>query len=153
MMTDQQSIEIDYCPRCRRVWLDRGEMDEIIVRSNILNTLLRLTQTMVGWISADPLPVKIDETVERLVNRNRRCWVVTLIDNEGVTKALAVAAVLNPAKTPEVAVTLKVLAGQVRRVWKWIQGEDLAPVSGLDGASVRTTISPGDVRIVEFALE
>lgn len=33
MMTDRQGIEIDYCPRCRGVWLDRGELDKIIDRS------------------------------------------------------------------------------------------------------------------------
>ena len=33
MMTDRQGIEIDYCPSCRGVWLDRGELDKIIERS------------------------------------------------------------------------------------------------------------------------
>jgi Zn-finger nucleic acid-binding protein len=32
-MTDRQGIEIDYCPECRGVWLDRGELDKIIERS------------------------------------------------------------------------------------------------------------------------
>jgi Zn-finger nucleic acid-binding protein len=32
-MTDRQNIEIDYCPQCRGVWLDRGELDKIIERS------------------------------------------------------------------------------------------------------------------------
>jgi Zn-finger nucleic acid-binding protein len=32
-MTDRQGIEIDYCPTCRGVWLDRGELDKIIERS------------------------------------------------------------------------------------------------------------------------
>ena len=36
-MTDRQGIEIDYCPKCRGVWLDRGELDKIIERST-LNT-------------------------------------------------------------------------------------------------------------------
>lgn len=33
LMTDRQGIEIDYCSRCRGVWLDRGELDKIIERS------------------------------------------------------------------------------------------------------------------------
>ncbi len=33
MMSDRQGIEIDYCPTCRGVWLDRGELDKIIERS------------------------------------------------------------------------------------------------------------------------
>ena len=32
-MTDRQGIEIDYCPKCRGLWLDRGELDKIIERS------------------------------------------------------------------------------------------------------------------------
>lgn len=33
VMTDRQGIEIDYCPTCRGVWLDRGELDKIIERT------------------------------------------------------------------------------------------------------------------------
>jgi len=33
VMTDRQGVEIDYCPTCRGVWLDRGELDKIIERS------------------------------------------------------------------------------------------------------------------------
>jgi hypothetical protein len=33
-MTDRNGVEIDYCPKCRGVWLDRGELDKIIERSN-----------------------------------------------------------------------------------------------------------------------
>jgi Zn-finger nucleic acid-binding protein len=32
-MTERQGIEIDYCPKCRGVWLDRGELDKLIERS------------------------------------------------------------------------------------------------------------------------
>ncbi|ALR22214.1 zf-TFIIB domain-containing protein [Sphingobium baderi] len=32
-MTDRQGVEVDYCPQCRGVWLDRGELDKIIERS------------------------------------------------------------------------------------------------------------------------
>src|SRR3546814_17578849 len=32
--SDLQGIEIDYCPQCRGVWLDRGELDKIIERSD-----------------------------------------------------------------------------------------------------------------------
>jgi Zn-finger nucleic acid-binding protein len=33
IMADRQGIEIDYCPACRGVWLDRGELDKIVERS------------------------------------------------------------------------------------------------------------------------
>ena len=34
VMDDKQGIEIDYCPKCRGIWLDRGELEKIIERSN-----------------------------------------------------------------------------------------------------------------------
>jgi Zn-finger nucleic acid-binding protein len=32
-MSERQGVEIDYCPQCRGVWLDRGELDKILARS------------------------------------------------------------------------------------------------------------------------
>jgi Zn-finger nucleic acid-binding protein len=34
VMTDRNGVEIDYCPECRGIWLDRGELDKIIERSS-----------------------------------------------------------------------------------------------------------------------
>lgn len=36
-MSERQGIEIDYCPKCRGVWLDRGELDKILERSGKSN--------------------------------------------------------------------------------------------------------------------
>ncbi|GKT08554.1 zf-TFIIB domain-containing protein [Desulforhabdus sp. TSK] len=33
LMTERQGVEIDYCPQCRGIWLDRGELDILIERS------------------------------------------------------------------------------------------------------------------------
>jgi Zn-finger nucleic acid-binding protein len=33
LLSERQGVEIDYCPRCRGVWLDRGELDKLIERS------------------------------------------------------------------------------------------------------------------------
>lgn len=33
VMTERQGVEIDYCPKCRGIWLDRGELDKIIEKS------------------------------------------------------------------------------------------------------------------------
>ncbi|OGR03337.1 MAG: hypothetical protein A2511_10710 [Deltaproteobacteria bacterium RIFOXYD12_FULL_50_9] len=32
LMSERQGVEIDYCPQCRGIWLDRGELDKIIER-------------------------------------------------------------------------------------------------------------------------
>ncbi len=41
IMSEKKGVEIDYCPKCRGVWLDRGEIDKIIERS-----VAELTQPM-----------------------------------------------------------------------------------------------------------
>ena len=33
LMSDRQGVEIDYCPHCRGVWLDRGELDKLLERA------------------------------------------------------------------------------------------------------------------------
>lgn len=33
VMSERQGVEIDYCPQCRGVWLDKGELDKIIEKS------------------------------------------------------------------------------------------------------------------------
>lgn len=38
VMSERSGVEIDYCPQCRGVWLDRGELDKIIDRTAQANT-------------------------------------------------------------------------------------------------------------------
>ena len=35
LLSERQGIEIDYCPQCRGVWLDRGELDKLIEKANV----------------------------------------------------------------------------------------------------------------------
>lgn len=44
VMSDRSGVEIDYCPKCRGVWLDRGELDKIIERSTPTERTSLLTQ-------------------------------------------------------------------------------------------------------------
>ena len=37
VLSERQGIEIDYCPECRGIWLDRGELDKILEKSNAPN--------------------------------------------------------------------------------------------------------------------
>ena len=37
-MTERSGVELDYCPRCRGIWLDRGELDKILVRERELSS-------------------------------------------------------------------------------------------------------------------
>jgi uncharacterized protein len=45
IMTERQRVEIDYCRKCRGVWLDRGELDKIIERSSGFNSQYDNDQT------------------------------------------------------------------------------------------------------------
>jgi uncharacterized protein len=36
-IADRQGVEIDYCPQCRGVWLDRGELDKMIERATAVS--------------------------------------------------------------------------------------------------------------------
>lgn len=38
VISERKGIEIDYCPECRGIWLDRGELDKIIERSQEFET-------------------------------------------------------------------------------------------------------------------
>ncbi|AGW41556.1 hypothetical protein O159_15040 [Leifsonia xyli subsp. cynodontis DSM 46306] len=71
IMSERTGIEIDYCPECRGVWLDRGELDKIIERSAVP--------------AADPTPARYDE--QRLHPHNpypqkkrRENWLSELFD-------------------------------------------------------------------------
>lgn len=43
-MANRNGVEIDYCPKCRGVWLDRGELDKIIERASVTPALERREQ-------------------------------------------------------------------------------------------------------------
>jgi Zn-finger nucleic acid-binding protein len=45
VMTERQGVEIDYCPKCRGVWLDKGELDKIIEKSTAAESNQQLKQT------------------------------------------------------------------------------------------------------------
>ncbi len=44
VMTDRNGVEIDYCPKCRGVWLDRGELDKIIERASPMTPPITLRE-------------------------------------------------------------------------------------------------------------
>jgi hypothetical protein len=53
VMSDRQGIEIDYCPTCRGVWLDRGELDKIIERSEGMTSSAEPAPTSEPWPRRD----------------------------------------------------------------------------------------------------
>ncbi len=68
VIADRQGIEIDFCPQCRGVWLDRGELDKIIERANHYEA--RHGQSGRGD----------DDEVRHLDDRRGRSWWTELFD-------------------------------------------------------------------------
>ncbi|MCJ8168162.1 TFIIB-type zinc ribbon-containing protein [Atopomonas sediminilitoris] len=54
LMTEKQGVEIDYCPQCRGVWLDRGELDKIIERSEGVGSQAQPAQRLVAQPVTQP---------------------------------------------------------------------------------------------------
>lgn len=56
VMSDRQGVEIDYCPQCRGVWLDRGELDKLIERSATMAPGPAPVPAPAGYAAARPQP-------------------------------------------------------------------------------------------------
>jgi hypothetical protein len=60
-ISDRQGIEIDYCPKCRGVWLDRGELDKIIEKSLVSEASAQQVTQRQGGPSGRPPRYEGDE--------------------------------------------------------------------------------------------
>lgn len=56
VMADRNGVEIDYCPKCRGVWLDRGELDKIIDRASEVAPVAPAPAPQAQHRSAPPPP-------------------------------------------------------------------------------------------------
>ena len=77
VMTDRQGIEIDYCPQCRGVWLDRGELDKLIERATTAAPAAERAE------SARSRPDFVDSDYARAQNHGRRhkkSWLSDIFD-------------------------------------------------------------------------
>jgi Zn-finger nucleic acid-binding protein len=74
VMSDRQGIEIDYCPKCRGVWLDRGELDKIIERSN------SVMPQVVQAPSHAPAPQRHYEQQQGYGHKRRKSFLEELFD-------------------------------------------------------------------------
>jgi uncharacterized protein len=66
VMTERQGIEIDYCPKCRGVWLDRGELDKIIERAAAPQA------AQPAFAPQQPAPAPYPQRAERYEDRRHR---------------------------------------------------------------------------------
>ena len=71
VMSDRQGIEIDYCPECRGVWLDRGELDKLVERER--QWVESQVDDARGRASAEPeKPAKPEKTKKKKVSSFRQ---------------------------------------------------------------------------------
>ena len=73
VMSERQGVEIDYCPRCRGVWLDRGELDKLIERS-------AQATTPVAPAAAARRPDFVDSDYGRHGGHRRKSWLSDIFD-------------------------------------------------------------------------
>lgn len=75
VMTERQGVEIDYCPSCRGVWLDRGELDKLIERSAAL-----AAPAPVPAAQAQRRPDFVDSDYGRHPGYRRKSWLSDIFD-------------------------------------------------------------------------
>jgi len=78
VMTDRQGVEIDYCPQCRGVWLDRGELDKLIERS--LATAAPSAPAPAPAAPAARRPDFVDSGFDPRYGRKRKSWLSEIFD-------------------------------------------------------------------------
>jgi uncharacterized protein len=80
-MTERQGVEIDYCPKCRGVWLDRGELDKIVDRSMTVRSADPGADAIQSMSASLPYPREHhdDHHVYRGQHR-RKSWLGELFD-------------------------------------------------------------------------
>lgn len=54
VLSERQGIEIDYCPKCRGIWLDRGELDKIIEKTKDTTLQPRRVEVQESHQKQDP---------------------------------------------------------------------------------------------------
>lgn len=75
MMMDRQGIEIDYCPQCRGVWLDRGELDKLVERAAMPAPVpAARAQSRPDFVDSDY------QGVSRHAGRRKKSWLGEIFD-------------------------------------------------------------------------
>lgn len=77
VMSERQGVEVDYCPKCRGVWLDRGELDKLIERS------ATMAPAPAGNVAARSQPQFVDSDYEhgrRPHSNRKKSWLSDIFD-------------------------------------------------------------------------
>jgi len=154
-LTDGEALvwsegEVPVCIRARR---GAGESLLCLVpwamAPNGENALLRWFQELVGQLLRRVNPVQVDGSVQYLINRTPRSWVVTLVNNAGVEKPPAKMANIDHEKDADVMVRVldEARGAPIDKAVEWLTG---APMDLSKDGSLVLGVPAGDLRIVEF---
>jgi hypothetical protein len=151
---------------------DIGKKENVLVASNkygkgrvlvtapdymMLNNtqMLNIFTHLMARARDELLPIEWNGKVEVLLNRNAEGWVVTLINNEGVTKKGGQKQLVDSSKSVEVRLLLKKEAGglKIKKIAEWVEGGEFEILKTSKGTQVKLVVPSGDVRILEFKIE
>jgi len=81
VMSERQGVEIDYCPTCRGVWLDRGELDKIIEKSNASQQHIQMDRSPSNFSQGYPQGKSYDKhDYEHNHKKRRKSFLEELFD-------------------------------------------------------------------------
>ncbi len=103
---------------------------------------------MLTHLFAEATPVEVSGDVEYLINRNERGWVVTLINNRGVLKPQQGLAQVDRSAKVDVRLSLK--GKSIEQATDWVDDKRLDVSSENGRGSVRLTLAPGAIAVVEL---
>lgn len=72
VMSDRQGIEIDYCPDCRGIWLDRGELDKLIDKA--------ISNEQTAFSSSQPNHNQAHHDYKHTHKHKKKHWLFELLD-------------------------------------------------------------------------
>ena len=80
VMTERQGVEIDYCPQCRGIWLDRGELDKIVERSSGMESQGGFNAPQQTYSNHDQHDYTSHDQHNSYNNRKKKTWLNELFD-------------------------------------------------------------------------
>jgi Zn-finger nucleic acid-binding protein len=80
LMTDRQGVEIDYCPKCRGIWLDRGELEKLIEKSVAVSDSIPRRVDRQGYIEHDDYRERRESSSYTGKYKKRESWLSRILD-------------------------------------------------------------------------
>lgn len=80
MMSEKSGVEIDYCPSCRGVWLDRGELDKILSRAVDANPAAPRIPNQIPPAPRQDYRYDDDDDYRRGYKKKKKNWLEEIFD-------------------------------------------------------------------------